>query len=387
MPLPNIGLLIEVSNAHARGLIRGISRYAQANGPWELRLIERLYPADIRRWLAATPFDGLIVRVETPAVAEAIADMRRCIVNVGGSRIAGPWTRVDTDNSAVCGLAAAHLIERGYRCFGFCGMPRHEWSAWRRDDFAAALKERGLACESIELPSLALERILAEKDRRALGQWIAQLPKPLGVMACNDHCGRAVLEACREAGVRVPDDVGVIGVDNDDLICELCSPPLSSIEANCDQIGYVAAETLGRMLRGERRNIKEILIKPTTLVSRRSTDATAVREPIVAEALRFIRAYGCTDIGAAEVAGHVHVSRRYLEQQFRKLAGRSIHREIQRVRLETAQRLLGETDWCLQVIAERAGFKQAAHMSGLFFKRLRLRPGEYRRRIQNRLET
>jgi LacI family transcriptional regulator len=173
-------------------------------------------------------------------------------------------------------------------------------------------------------------------------------------------------------------------VDNDDLVCQLCSPPLSSIEANCERIGYFAAETLGRVLRGGRPDLRETLIKPTTLVSRRSTDATAVREPIVAEALRFIRAYACKDLGALEVARHTNVSRRFLEQQFRKIVGRTIHTEIQRVRLETAQRLLGETDWKLQTVAERSGFKQAAHMSAVFHDKLRLRPGQYRRRVQNR---
>ena len=162
-------------------------------------------------------------------------------------------------------------------------------------------------------------------------------------------------------------------------------PPLSSIEANCDRIGYMAADILSQMLRGSKSIARETLIKPTKLISRRSTDAAAVREPVVAEALRFIRTYGCTDIGTLEIARHVNVSRRYLEQQFRKIVGRSIYTEIQRVRLEAAQRLLGETDWKLQTVAEHSGYKQAARMSAVFLEKLGFRPGQYRRRIRKLL--
>jgi LacI family transcriptional regulator len=346
--------------------------------------LEQLRPGDIRRWLDRWPCDGLIARVETQAIAAVLSERRLPVVNVAGATTTAAWPRVDTDNQAVCSLAAGHLLERGYRYFGFCGMPHYEWSGWRRDFFAAELGRHGFACESLELPSLTPGTRLGQRDRGALAQWLARLPKPLGIMAANDYCGRLVLEACADGGFAVPDEVGVIGVDNDDLVCQLCSPPLSSIEANCERIGYVAAETLGHALRGGRPDLQEILIKPATLISRRSTDATAVREPIVAEALRFIRAYACKDVGALEVARYVNVSRRFLEQQFRSIVGRTIHTEIQRVRLETAQRLLGETDWKLQTVAERSGFKQAAHMSAVFHDKLRLRPGQYRRRVQNR---
>jgi LacI family transcriptional regulator len=382
--LRNIALLIEVTSTHARGLIRGISHFAQSQNAWRLHLLEQLRPTDIRHWLDHVPCDGLIARVETQAIARILSDRGLPVVNVGGAAITAQWPRVDTDNAAVCGLAVNHLVERGYRHFGFCGMPQYEWSGWRRGFFAEELARHGLPCESFELPSLTAQRRLGQRERRALTQWISRQPKPLGVMACNDHCGRAVLEACVDAGVSVPDKVGVISVDNDDLICELCFPPLSSIEANRERIGYVAAEMLGHLLHAAEPKPHETLIKPTTLVCRKSTDATAVREPIVAESLRFIRAYASKEIGAEEVARHVNTSRRFLEKQFQTTLSRTIHTEIQRVRLETAQRLLGETDWKLETIAQHSGFRQAAYMSAVFQQKLGLRPGEYRRRVQNR---
>ncbi len=381
---PNVALLAEVSSPHARGLIRGISRFAQTRGPWRLHLLELLRPADIRRSLDAWRCDGLIARVKTQAIADAIAKYSIPTVNVSGAATIGRWPRVDTDDLAVCWLSVAHLLERGYRTFGFCGMPHYEWSRRREALFAAELRRRGHACEAIELASLTLETTVRRPDQRKLVDWIRSLPRPAGIMACSDYCGRVVLEACDEAGVAVPDDVGVIGVDNNELLCELCWPPLSSIAANTERIGFVAAEILAQLLRGSPPSASESLIKPTRLVGRRSTDATSVGEPVVAEAIRFLRAYACGDIGVLDIAQHVNVSRRYLEQQFQKALGRSIFSEIQRVRLETAQRLLGETKWKLEAIAERTGFKHAARMSAVFQQKLHVRPGQYRRRMQNR---
>ncbi len=382
MNAPRIALLIEVTNAHARGLIRGVSVYAQNRGPWKLQLVEHLRISDVRRWLATWQGDGVIARVQTPEIAEVLASRNLPVVNVTGTTPITGWPRVDTDNQAVCQLAVAHLIDCGYPHLAYCGMPQYEWSGWRKGLFLQEVTRHGQQAASFDLPSLTAEATPSLSDRRKLEEWIGRLPKPTGILAANDHCGRIVLEACDAAGLAVPSQIGVIGVDNDELVCELCQPPLSSIEANCERIGYVAAETLGQMLQGREILCQEILIKPTLLVTRRSTDLTAVREPIVGEALRFIRAYGCEEIGVMEVATHVGVSRRYLEQSFRRTIGRSIHTEILRVRMDKAQRLLAETDLKLQTIAERCGFKRAAYLSAVFQAKLGLRPGDYRRRIQ-----
>jgi LacI family transcriptional regulator len=265
-------------------------------------------------------------------------------------------------------------------------MPSHEWSRWRRESFTAVLKRQTISCECIDLSSLTAASLGSEKDRRSLERWLMMLPKPVGILACNDHCGRILLELCDNLRLRVPDQVGVMGVDNDDLDCELSRPPMTSIEPNHERIGYAAAETLEQMLEGQNTDSPK-LIRPKMLVARGSTDATAIREPLMAEALRFIRAYACKGVSIIDVSLHVGVSRRSLEAQFRQFVGRSVHTEIQRVRLEAAQRLLGETDWKLDLVAERSGFKTAAHLSALFYDKLQLRPGEYRKRIQSRSQS
>jgi LacI family transcriptional regulator len=349
-----------------------------------MHLMEPLRVAEIRRWLADWDGNGVIARVKTDAIAQVLLERGLPVVNVTGACANSKWPTVDTDNEAVCKLAAAHLIERGYRHFAYCGMANYEWSGWRRDFFAAELARQNAACSVLELPSLTAETGISQKDERLLNRWVAELPQPVGILACNDHCGQFVLQACGEADLSVPDQVGVMGVDNDGLICELCLPPLSSVEVNCERIGYIAAETLDLLMHGERAGERLRLIKPTSIANRRSTDSGAVRDPTISEAIRFIRTYACEDIGIPQIAHHVGVSRRYLELQFRRTVGRSIHSEITRIRLETAQRFLGETDWKLQTIAERSGFKQAAHMSGVFQKTFGLRPGQYRRNVQNR---
>ena len=382
--LPEIVLLIEVSSNYSRALIRGISSYSQANGPWSMHLMEPLRVAEIRRWLADWDGNGVIARVKTDAIAQVLLERGLPVVNVTGACANSKWPTVDTDNEAVCKLAAAHLIERGYRHFAYCGMANYEWSGWRRT-FCRGTRSAKCRVQRART-SVAYRRNGHFPKGRAIAESLGGRASPASrhSLACNDHCGQFVLQACGEADLSVPDQVGVMGVDNDGLICELCLPPLSSVEVNCERIGYIAAETLDLLMHGERAGERLRLIKPTSIANRRSTDSGAVRDPTISEAIRFIRTYACEDIGIPQIAHHVGVSRRYLELQFRRTVGRSIHSEITRIRLETAQRFLGETDWKLQTIAERSGFKQAAHMSGVFQKTFGLRPGQYRRNVQNR---
>ena len=381
-PHPHVGLFFELTSSYTRGLIRGVSKFAQTHGPWRLHLLEILRPADIRRSLDAWHCDGIIARVKTQAIADAIAGCGVPVVNASGStRIAG-WPWFGTDDAAVVWLAVDHLLAHGYATLAFCGMPNYEWSGRMADLFAAEAARHGVSCHRIDLPSLTMETPPSRADRSRLIRWIAELPKPTGIMATCDYCGRFVLEACNDAGLTVPDDVGVIGIDNNEEFCGLCLPPMSSIEPNASLTGFLAAEELARLLNGEARKSRPTLVKPIGVVARPSTDADATGEPVVAEAVRFIRGYGAGPIGVPDVARHVNVSRRHLELEFRRILSRSVLAEIQRVRLERAQRLLGETDWKMETVATRAGFRRAASMTAVFLKKLGMRPGEYRRKIQ-----
>ena len=379
---PHVGLLFEVTSSYTRGLIRGVSRYAQTHGPWKLHLLEFLRPSDIRRSLDEWHCDGIIARIKSPAIATTLSRQPVPIINVSGLSTLADWPWFGTDEPAACRLAVDHLLDRGYGCVAFCGMPRYEWSPRVERLFAAEAARRGVACRRIDIPSLGMETTPSHKDRQMLARWVAELPKPVGIMACCDYCGRYVLEACDAAQVAVPDEAGVIGIDNNEEFCGLCFPPMSSIEPNAVLTGHLADAALASLLAGADPPPRTTFVVPTGVVARRSTDAQSAIEPVVAEALRFIRGYASGRLEVPDIARHVKVSRRHLEQLFRKTLGRSILTEIHRVRLETAQRLLGETDWKLERVAARAGFTHASSMSAMFQARLGMRPGEYRRRIQ-----
>jgi LacI family transcriptional regulator len=208
--------------------------------------------------------------------------------------------------------------------------------------------------------------------------WLKQLPKPVGLMGCYDIRAREVLDACMLAGLAVPDEVAVIGVDNDDLICELAEPRLSSVIPNAHRTGYEAAALLERMLAGERVPPGAYLIPPVGIVTRHSTDMLAVDDPHVAAALRFIRERACDGINVEDVVAAVPLSRRVLETRFKQLTSRTPHAEIQRVQIDRVKQLLTETELTLEAAAHRCGFRHSEYMSVVFKRITGMTPGRFR---------
>jgi LacI family transcriptional regulator len=212
-----------------------------------------------------------------------------------------------------------------------------------------------------------------------VARWIKSLPKPLGLMACNDFRGIQALDASRRVGIAVPEEVAVIGVDNEELACKLAYPPLSSVVPHARSIGYEAAALLDCLMSGEPEPTTELSIPPVEVISRLSTDVNAIADPGVAEAMRFIREHACEGIGVIDVLSRVPVSRSVLQRRFRSLLGRSIHGVIAGVRLQRAKQLLVETDLPLSVIAQRTGFSHVEYLCAAFRKASGFPPGTYRR--------
>ncbi len=205
------------------------------------------------------------------------------------------------------------------------------------------------------------------------------LPKPLGLIACNDFRGIQALDACRRSGIAVPEEVAVVGVDNEELVCTLAYPPLSSVVPDARSIGYEAAALLDRLMRGETAPAAPLSIPPVDVITRLSTDINAIADPDVATAMRFIRERACEGIGVADVLSRVPVSRSVLQRRFRSLLGRSIHGAIAGVRLQRAKQLLIDTDLPLSAIAQRAGFSHVEYLCAAFRQATGLSPGTYRR--------
>jgi len=384
--IPSVALLIETSRGYGRAMLRGIVRYARLHGPWRFYLT----PGDfaqalpqMRQWGGT----GIIARIETTSVAKAILGAKLPTIAldvsqnvpmedpelVGLSRL----SEIASDSSAAACMAAEHLIDCGFTSFAFVPEPDRLWSQNREKAFCQRIREAGV--EPIVYPTAKNRRERSwEREQARLAEWLADLPKPIGVMACNDDRGRQVLDACRAAEISVPLEVAVIGVDNDDLLCELSDPPLTSIELNADAGGYRAAALLDRMMKGEATSPRRLVVEPTRVVERRSTQVSAVRDPDVAAALQFIQYHAAENIGVDDIVKRLHMSRRALELRFREVVGRTPYHELRRVRIQRAQQLLLESDMPISQVAAASGFSSAAYLAQVFQKQLGKTPAQFR---------
>jgi LacI family transcriptional regulator len=378
--IPHVALLIETSRGYGRGLLGGVIRYLREHGPWSIYFQPHGLGAPPPRWLKGWHGDGILARIDDRAMAKAVrqtglpaVDLRFSVPKIG-------LPGVGIDNRAVVGLAFEHLANGGFRHFGFCGLPRGRniWMDLRSDLFGQRARAAGHPCHVFEAPGRA-EPATWEEEQERIAAWVVRLPKPVGVMACNDDRGQQVLDACRRANVPVPDEVAVIGVDNDVILCSLASPPLSSVDINTEQVGYEAAALLGRMMAGEPAPARPLLLPPRGVVARESTDVLATEDRELAAAIRLIRAHACEGLRLKDFARRIGLSRRELERRVRKLLGRSPKEEITRVQMERAKQLLTETDLPAAVIAAKCGFSQPKYFSQVFHAKVGLPPGAYRR--------
>jgi LacI family transcriptional regulator len=281
-------------------------------------------------------------------------------------------------------MAAVHLLSLGLRNFAFCGFENLCWSQARGEDFSKRIADAGFRTCFYSVPRLKIQR-LWENEQIILVDWLKSLPKPIGLMACNDDRGHYVLEACQVAGLRVPDEVAVIGVDNDELICDLTTPPLSSIALNHEKAGYRAAQLLDNMMAGKDVDSKSIIsLEASHVVARQSTDVLAIEDREVAEAVRFIHRHSSEAIQVSDVADSVVVSRRVLERRFREVLKKSVHDEIRSARVERASRMLVETDLSVSQIALHLGYPSDKHIARHFRKEKGITPLRYRKKFDRK---
>lgn len=375
---PTVALLIETSNAYARELLRGIRNYVREQGPWSIYLGEHRRGEPTPAWLARWKGDGVIARIETKEIARVLARLKLPTVDVSAARYVESVPYAETDDAAIARAAIEHLVERGFRELAFCGDARFRWSNNREAAFRTITAERGLGCHVLPKGRVRESEPSWEQERRRLAAWIETLPRPIGIMAAYDIRGRQVLDVCRELGIHVPDEAAVIGVDNDELLCDFASPPLSSVRPNAVRTGYEAAALLARMMRGERIKAEAILIEPLGVVTRGSTDTLAIEDAEISAAVRFIRERALAGVTVRDVLAQVPLSRRVLEARFKQQIGRTPHEEIERVKVEQVKRLLTDTDLTLAAIAHRCSYKHVEYMCVAFKRVVGVPPGKYR---------
>lgn len=378
--IPKIILRIETSVAYGRGLLYGIAEYSRIHGPWAFYSepgAEQTTLPRLDKWGAS----GIITRIPDESNLERfIVNGLPTILVPLKEKISGFPSIID-DCHAAGKMAAEHLLDRAFRNFAFSGFSDMHWSRDRRQAFTKTIAAAGFETQCYERPRAKVLRTY-QKELHLLADWLNLLPRPVGIMTCDDEHGRHVLEACKVAGLRVPEQVAIIGVDNDELVCTLSDPPLSSVAVNTRKAGYQAAALLDRLMTGkEKMADQKIIVRPLHVVTRQSTDVLAIEDREVAEAIRFIRQNANRPVQVTDAAQAASLSRRVLEKRFRKIMGRSVYSEISRWRIDRVARMLVETDQSVSQIALSLGYPSVKHIARSFRREMGMGPLAYREKF------
>ncbi|MBN2211695.1 MAG: DNA-binding transcriptional regulator [Sedimentisphaerales bacterium] len=377
-------LLIDATTIDGRSIAKGAAQYANVYGPWVFYREPSHYrnPEDIRKILPRLRewgASGIIMHYARNPL-EIFKMNLPTIFSVQPLSVNTDFYHFADDAENVAKMAAEHFLSRGFNNFGFCGYDEIPWSQERENQFFKKITSSGFKIHIYKRPKQLRFRSW-EKEQSVLANWLRSLQHPIGIFACNDDRGVEVIEACKLAGLRVPEDVAVIGVDNDEFICELSYPSLSSIAMNYQQVGYEAAQTLHRLMQGQKPKNKTIICHPTHIVTRSSSDIYAVQDPQVLEALRFIRTHATKLLQVNDVASAVAMTRQGLQKKFKKTIKHSIHEEIARVRVELTCQMLVNTNMSISSIASMLGYPEKKYISRFFKQITGVSPLEYRKKF------
>ncbi|MBE0534967.1 MAG: DNA-binding transcriptional regulator [Phycisphaerae bacterium] len=374
---PHVALLIETSREFGRSLLYGIARYAKVHGPWRFHRRAGALDSPLSQW-SDWKVDGAIVR-DVAKVESRILPETAVIFAQHSRESYAPFPAIVTNSESIGAMGARHFLDRGFEHFAYCGIDDYVWSQGRGVCFQAAIAGAGYTTAIYEPPASRQQRPWP-KEQHLLAQWLTTLPKPVGLMCCNDDRALQVTEVCERAGVLVPEDVAILGVDNDVLVCDLSDPPISSIALNIENAGYEAARLLDSLMHGTPMDGQIVPVTATHIVTRQSTDVLAVADADLKAALRFIRGNAHRALQVNDVVKATTVSRRVLEKKFQSQLRRSVHREIRRVRIDLIRQLLVSTDLPVTEIARKAGFDGIAHVARYFREETGMSLRQYRSR-------
>jgi len=365
-PPPRIVVSADLNSDFGRGVLLGVADYASHQERWRL-VSDRLNP-DYFAYLMRTGVDGIIVQAADPLLIRRALKTGVPVVNFS-TRIAPteiPFPTVGPDNRAAGRLAAQHLVDLHQPRLAFIGIPRHYYSRERRAGVATVARDAGIPL--LEPPETRVPGRVStqEEGRRMIRRFLSRLPLPCGVVTCNDAVGCDTVEAASALGLRVPDDIAVVGMDDNATECFSVWPNLTSIQLPTRAIGREAARILHRLLRGGRAPRAPIWMGGGELVARASSNHIALSDPWVARALRHMRDHHTRALSVPEIARVAGISRRALEQRFSQLLNSSPARELRKLRLSHARHLLRTTSLGMDLVAERSGFSSARQMSETF---------------------
>jgi LacI family transcriptional regulator len=384
---PRVALLVETSTSYGRELLHGITIYLRENGPWLVQLEQRSIREPPPRWLDGWKVDGMISRLAWPGIAEYARGKGVPAVDLNEQYADLGLPLVFNDQEAIGRMAAEHLLQRGFRQFGYIGQPGGFWSNGRLEGFRETVMAAGYPCHVFQGKGRTVadyRRRVWETELDLVTRWVSNLPRPAGIMSCNAFRALQLLDACRLAQVSVPEQMAVIAGDNEEIACEMATPPLSAVINSAREIGYHAAAMLDALMKGRRLRQTQVFIPPRGIVTRRSTEVTAIDDPLVARSVCFIHERAGLRIGVEDVVAHAEVSRTTLQNRFRQSLDRTVLDVILDARISRAKELLARTTLSLEEVMRRSGFNHFQNFISQFNRRTGVTPGAYRKRVAGR---
>lgn len=371
------------------GIMNGISEYIRNKGDWQLIF----WPDNSQKsldFLKKRGCKGAFVSIQTVAKAKELLQTNIPIIAVSTMQNIPDLPFISTDSRQVAHMAAEYLLKKKFANFAFFGLTQAKWSCDRQEHFCDYLVKRGykvgsfrekqipVTNDSVSFTKLWINTVL-DTGQENLITWLKQLPKPVAILADCDIFACYLINAAQEANINIPDEVAVLGVNNDEVICNICNPPLSSIALNFKKAGYNAAKLLDKIISGrEKMQGQCIEIQPTHVETRGSTDVFAIDDPDIVRAMRYIKQNSDKPLQVNEIASHVYMSKRSLQLKFHKIIGKSIHEEIIQAHFDIAKTLLVETNLPIDEVAVRSGFHYTSNMRRAFKQIAGILPQKYR---------
>lgn len=380
---PRIVLLLSAARGFDQGLLSGIARYASLHGPWTFYREphayfvrqERTTARDLRAWKP----DAAICPARR---LDLIRPLRVPTVALDLNEYEGKIPGVVTDDSSAGCIAAEHLLRLGFREFAYCGFESMRWSRERASAYCETIIAAGFGVNVYRSPYR--RAVTWTKEEPLITDWIKKLPKPIGLFCANDDRSANILESCRALGFGVPEDIAVIGVDDDPFVCDLANPPLSSVAMASERVGYEVAELLHAMIQGTAKMEGQRIVATAMGVSaRQSTDILMVGDADVRSALQFIRENVNRPIQVRDVVRATNLSHRTLNDRFHAECGSSILKQLTNYRIGQISRLLRETELSMVEISRIVGFESDHHFARYFRRATNLSPQEYRRKFSS----
>lgn len=382
--MAKILLLTDFSSGYSRNLLKGIVRYSKEVGNWSFQRMPLYYRMlygenGVVEWAKKWQADAIIAQLSDvniellndlniPIIVQNYRDRNKAVSNLTG----------DYFNTGV--MAAKFFLNRGYRNFAFYGFKGAIWSRERADGYSHEIEKQGYKLAVLENDNKDREEW--SYNHTVLGNWLQSLPKPVALFACDDHFALQISETCNVYNINVPDDIALLGVDNDDLLCNISDPPLSSIVLDVENGGYNAGKLLHQLITKEITEPFNIVVNPLIIERRKSTEKYAVSDKNIRTILNYIEKNYANHLSVEELVKQVPLSRRVLEKKFKEETGESLYQYIQNYRIDQFTRLLITTDYSLFEAALQSGFENYKNVSRVFRKYKSLSPAEYRKRYK-----